>query len=73
MRRDEYRRLRRIEEGLAANDRDYVRRLRGESERLADAPTEAVTEPVPWAAVALVWGAVLVAALLLILTSALTA
>ncbi|MDA0567988.1 DUF3040 domain-containing protein [Streptomonospora sp. S1-112] len=65
-------RLSRIEEWLAVNDPAYVRRVRRYSERLADRPAAGAAEPVPWAAVALLWAVVLAAALALVLTTALT-
>ncbi|NYI94082.1 hypothetical protein HNR12_000359 [Streptomonospora nanhaiensis] len=73
VRRDDRRRLRRIEEGLASTDPDYARRLRRCADRLAEHSAPSAAEPVPRAALPLLWGAVLVAALVLVLATALAA
>ncbi|MDT0302543.1 DUF3040 domain-containing protein [Streptomonospora wellingtoniae] len=64
--RGERAKLDRIGRNLAREDPECRRRLREYSDRLARNAGEADREPAPWAAVLVVWAAVLTSALILL-------
>ncbi|MFD0803527.1 DUF3040 domain-containing protein [Streptomonospora algeriensis] len=68
--RSERARLHRIRRQLARQDPECGRRLREYSERIAGNAGPAEREPAPWAAVLLIWAAVLAAAVILVVATA---